>query len=78
MKKTTIPSILSLMFALFQTTQAQSFSGRITDVDNKGIPGVSVSGNLNCKGGIPIGDGQNFPLSAVTAADGEFFLSFRP
>src|SRR5262249_33806946 len=79
MKKLMIPSILLLMFALFQTTQAQQTSGgRIRDVDNNGIPGVSVSGNLNCKGGIPIGDGANFPLSAVTAADGSYFFILPP
>jgi len=76
MKKLMIPSILLLMFALFQTTQAQS--GRITDVDNKGIPGVIVTGNLNCKGGIPIGEGAIFPLSAETAVDGSYIFTLPP
>src|SRR5262245_9331939 len=77
MKKTTIPSTLLLMFALFQITRAQS-GGQIIDVDNKGIPGVSVSGNLNCKGGIPIGDGQNFSLSAVTDENGRYNFILPP
>ena len=79
MNKTTIPSILLLMFALFQTTQAQSEGGRIADLDNNGIPGVSVTGNLNCRGGIPIGEGgQNFPLNAVTDENGRYSFILPP
>ena len=75
MKKLMIYSILPLMFAFVQTAQAQipSASGRIVDVDNNGIPGVAVTGNLNCRGGVPIGDGsQNFMLNSVTGQDGAY------
>ncbi len=76
MKKLIIYSILSLMFALVQTANAQS--GRIRDVDNKGIPGVMVTGDLNCRGGIPIGDGAHFPLSAVSGPDGSYSFTLPP
>ena len=76
MKKLIIYSILSLMFILVQIAHAQS--GRIADVDNKGIPGVIVTGNLNCRGGIPIGEGANFPLLAETGPDGSYIFTLPP